>query len=65
MAVSTEDSHRIVADSTYIVHQKKRSIPSKKAIASSNQTKFIQQRRQIQQKLYGLPQYPDRSNPVH
>ncbi|MEZ2248687.1 MAG: hypothetical protein ACBR21_10255 [Microcoleus sp.] len=27
--------------------------------------KIYQQRRQIQQNLYGLPQYPDRSNPVH
>gem|GEM_PF-3533895 len=34
-------------------------------IARTNQTKFIQQRRQIQHNVYGLPQYPNRSNPVH
>ncbi|WP_445174693.1 hypothetical protein [Microcoleus sp.] len=36
-----------------------------RAIARTNQTKFIQQRRQIQHNVYGLPQYPNGSNPVH
>ncbi|MEG4074902.1 hypothetical protein QUA30_19765 [Microcoleus sp. Pol14C2] len=34
-------------------------------IAHTNQTKFIQQRRQIQHNVYGLPQYPNRSHTVH